>query len=502
MMDRSRAHLLDLFSASLRDRAEKVGLVWGEERITFGELNRRSDALAAGLVKLGVQRGDRVGIFAGNSVEFALTYLAHLRLGAITVPMNVLYRAGEITHIVSDAGVRLITTDGERLPVLLECREALPTVEKILVADGESWREAAACEDAPPAVEITPEDLALIIYTSGTTGRAKGAMLSHANLAANIRALIEAWRLSADDVFLLTLPLFHLHGLGVGLHGWLATGMTTILHPRFHAETALTALRTHRCTLFMGVPTMYARLLEQARGERQELPDMRLFVSGSAPLAAERHAEFERIFGHRILERYGMTETGMNLSNPYEGERRPGSVGLPLPGVELRIVDDEMKDLAPGEVGQLALRGPNVFGGYWRDEAKTREAFRDGWFLTGDLGSRDHDGYVTLVGRAKEMIISGGFNVYPREIEEVLCGHPGVVEAKCIGVPDPLKGEVVKAYVVRAPRSRVTAKKLIALCRERLASFKVPRAVQFLSALPRNAMGKVVADELPNRTRL
>lgn len=501
-MDPTAATLLTLFSASLRGCAGKVGLVWGGTQLTFRDLDERSDALAAGLARLGVAKGDRCGLFAGNSVEFILTYLAHLKLGAVTVPINVLYREREVTHIVNDAGVKVITTDTERLPVLAACRDALPTVAQVLLADGDSWAETAACPGAPPEVMIEPGDLALIIYTSGTTGRSKGAMMSHANLAANILSLIEAWQLSEHDTFLLCLPLFHMHGLGVGLHGWLATGMTVHLMPRFQAEPVLATLRDAPCTLFMGVPTMYARLLELARGHPVALPAMRLFVSGSAPLAPETHAEFERLFGHRILERYGMTETCMNVSNPYEGERRPGSVGLPLPGVELRIVDGQMNDLPPGAVGEIALRGPNVFRGYWQDEEKTREAFRDGWFLTGDLGHRAADGYVTIVGRAKELIISGGFNVYPREIEEVLLTHPAVDEAKAIGVRDPAKGEVVKAYVVLAEDQTATAGELITHCRAQLASFKVPRAIQFLDALPRNAMGKIVASELPDRDTL
>jgi malonyl-CoA/methylmalonyl-CoA synthetase len=497
------ANLIALFSASLRGRADKVGLTWIGEGdpadFTFGALDEHSDALAAGFAKLGVVKGDRLGLFCGNGPEFIITYLAHLKLGAITVPINVLYRETEIAHIVNDAEIKIITTDHERLPVLSACRKALKSVEQILVADGDSWPEAASCGDDPPRPEIAPDDLAGIIYTSGTTGRSKGAMLSHGNLMSNILALRDTWRLSAEDRFLLCLPLFHLHGLGNGVHGWLLTGMHATLMPRFRAEPALEALRAREISLFYGVPTMYARLLELAAGEEQQLDAMRLFVSGSAPLSAEMHQEFERIFGHRILERYGMTETAMITSNPYEGERRAGTVGLPLPGVELRMVNDEMDDVANGDVGQVALRGPNVTRGYWRDEEKTADVFRDGWFLTGDLATRSEDGHVTLVGRAKELIISGGFNVYPREIEDVICALEGVTECKCIGVADPVKGEIVKAYVVCNCEAPIDTNTLIAWCRERLASFKVPRAVQIIDALPRNAMGKVVVNELPDK---
>jgi malonyl-CoA/methylmalonyl-CoA synthetase len=274
--------------------------------------------------------------------------------------------------------------------------------------------------------------------------------------------------------------------------------MHTTLLPRFRGEPVLQALREDETTLFYGVPTMYARLLELADGEPQRLDQMRLFISGSAPLSAEVHAEFEGVFGHRILERYGMTETAMITSNPCDGERRAGTVGLPLPGVELRAVDEEMNDVDNGEIGQIVLRGPNVTRGYWRDEERTREAFRDGWFLTGDLATRSEDGYVTIVGRLRELIISGGFNVYPREVEDVICALDGVAECKCVGVVDPVKGEIVKAYVV-CDGVEVESEELIAFCRERLASFKVPRAVEFLDALPRNALGKVVVADLPQR---
>lgn len=501
-MDLPAKNLIELFRPSLVGRADKVGLSWrGEEdaqEFTFGELDRRSDALAAGLARLGVCKGDRLGLFCGNGPEFVLTHLAHLKLGAITVPINVLYREAEVSHIVNDAEVRIITCDHERLPVLTACRGSLDSVERILVADGDSWPEAAACTGEPPRPEVAPEDLAGILYTSGTTGRAKGAMLSHGNLMANILALREVWQLSADDRFLLCLPLFHLHGLGNGLNSWFLTGMHTTLLSRFRAEPVLRSLREEGITLFYGVPTMYTRLLELVSGEPQRLEHMRLFVSGSAPLSSERHAEFERVFGHRILERYGMTETAMITSNPLDGERRAGTVGRPLPGVELRIVDEEMKDMGIGDVGQVALRGPNVTRGYWRDEERTRDVLRDGWFLTGDLATRSEDGYVTLVGRAKELIISGGFNVHPGEVEGVIGEFDGVAECKCIGVADPLKGEVVKAYVV-CNGGPIDSEALITFCRERLASFKVPREVQILETLPRNALGKVVVSELPDR---
>jgi malonyl-CoA/methylmalonyl-CoA synthetase len=329
---------------------------------------------------------------------------------------------------------------------------------------------------------------AAIVYTSGTTGRAKGAVLSHANLAANARTLVEAWRITAQDLYLACLPLFHVHGLGNGVCSWLASGCRMRLVERFEHGKAEALFEEFPPTLFFGVPTIYVRLLELPQASARRIGERaRLFVSGSAPLPASVFEAFRAKFGHAVLERYGMTETLMTIGNPYDGERRPGTVGRPLPGVEVRIVGPDGRDRGDGETGELLVRGPAVFSGYWRRPDATAAAFVDGWFRTGDLGSRSADGYVTLRGRASELILSGGFNVYPREIEEVLIEQPGVREAAVVGVPDELRGERPVAFFA----GDADPAALEAACRRQLASFKVPRSFLRVDSLPRNALGKV-----------
>jgi malonyl-CoA/methylmalonyl-CoA synthetase len=341
---------------------------------------------------------------------------------------------------------------------------------------------------------------AALVYTSGTTGRSKGAVLTHGNLVANAVNLVACWQITAADRLLLALPLFHVHGLGNGVCCWLASGCRTRLLPRFDHRTAVAEMLDFAPTVFFGVPTMYARLVETAEADARRIgAAARLFVSGSAPLDPQLLREFETRFGHVILERYGMTETLMTLGNPYAGERRAGTVGVPFPGVATRILDETGAPVAAGETGELWVRSSTVCAGYWRNEAATREAFAaDGWFRTGDLASRADDGYVTLHGRCSDLIIAGGFNVYPREVEECLLEHPQVAEAAVVGVPDRLRGELPVAYVVpRDPVAGVHATALDAHCRERLASFKVPRAFRAIEALPRNALGKVQKHLLP-----
>jgi malonyl-CoA/methylmalonyl-CoA synthetase len=341
------------------------------------------------------------------------------------------------------------------------------------------------------------EDLAAIAYTSGTTGRSKGAMLLHRNLVANAEAVCAAWRWTADDVLLLALPLFHVHGLMVGAHCTFFTGAGAELHRKFDAATVYDALIEGRVTMFFGVPTMYARLLREVALREERPRPLRLYVSGSAPLSPQAFEEFERLFGERILERYGMTETVMNLTNPYDGERKPGTVGVPFPGQEARVVDVKSREpLSAGEVGEIEVRGPHVFAGYWNRPDATEESFdEDGWFRTGDLGYVDEGGYFTISGRAKELIISGGYNVYPREVEEVIEGCPGVSEVAVVGLPDPEYGERVVAAVVRDDQT-LSAEKVREFCRETLASYKKPREVVFLDVLPRNALGKVLKHEV------
>ncbi len=451
-------NLLHLFDLSLTARPDAAGLEWAGRSFTFGEIERRSNRVAHALRARGLVKGDRLCVYLGNRIELIDLFLACVKLGVIFVPINILYREREIAHITSDAEPRLVVTESE-LSALNSDREDRPVEE----LDGDTT--------------------AAIIYTSGTTGASKGAVLTHNNFAANAANLLTMWQITERDRFLLALPLFHIHALGNGLHCWLASGCCMRLLERFDHRTALDELRDFRPTLFFGVPTVYVRLLDtppdvaRAIGER-----MRLFVSGSAPLPVHVFARFRDLFKHTILERYGMTETFMTLSNPYAGERRAGTVGFPLPGISVRIDD-----------GELFVRGPNVCNGYWRRPEATAAAFADGWFRTGDLAERSSDGYYTLLGRRSDLIISGGFNIYPREIEELLAEYPGVSDVAVAGVADDVRGEAPLAYIV----GDFDAVELEMFCRQQLASFKVPRQFIHVDTIPRTALGKVQKHLLP-----
>jgi malonyl-CoA/methylmalonyl-CoA synthetase len=472
---------------------------------SHAELHAAAERWAAMLLARGVEPGERVALWLGNREETVLAYLAALRLGAVAVPLNLAYRRGELAHVLADATPRLLLTDREQLAILDEIgRDVLGGVPLALVE--ELAEEAPAQGDASlPAANVRGDDLAMLLYTSGTTGRSKGAMLTHNNLLATVTGLMAAWAWEPRDRLLLTLPIFHTHGLVVGLFTALCAGASVRLRRRFDAAAVIAELATGGATLFFGVPTMYVRLVEalQAEGAGERLRNVRLFCCGSAPLAAETFHGFAAATGHQILERYGMTETGMLLSNPYAGERLPGTVGTPLPGVSLRIVDREDRDLPAGDEGELLVRGSNVFAGYWRDLAKTAESFAvdeegNHWFRTGDLGRVDPaTGHVTLLGRGRELILRGGFNVYPREVEEVLELFPAVREAAVVGRPHPEWGEVPVAFLVAATNVEVDETALLAHCSTELARFKVPVAFRYVEALPRNALGKVQKHLLP-----
>ena len=476
--------LTDLFDLSLKGRAAVEALEWEGQVSTFGQIEARSNRVAQLLNARGLQAGDRLCLYLANSPAVIDLYLACVKLGVILVPINILYREREIDHIVADAEPAAVVAEGE-LPGGCPAWQA-----------GDLFRDAAAMSAERPAAPLDGDSPAAIVYTSGTTGTSKGAILTHNNFAANALNLVAGWEISDADRFLLALPLFHVHGLGNGLHTWLASGCRMRLLERFDHRTAVETFRDFQPTLFFGVPTIYVRLLDWPPGAAREAGEhVRLFVSGSAPLPAQVLEEFQARFGHVILERYGMTETLMNLSNPYQGERRPGSVGLPLPGVSVRLLDANSRPVADGETGEIFLRGPNVFPGYWRRPEATQEAFADGWFRTGDLAVRSPDGYYTLQGRKGDLIISSGFNIYPREIEELLQEQPGVAEAAVVGVEDRVRGEAPVAYIV--PRGEMDAAALEACCREKLASFKVPRAFVAVDKLPRTALGKVQKHLLP-----
>ncbi len=432
--------------------------------------------MARRLLGVGLNAGDRVIFSAEASVDLVVAHVAALRAGLVVVPVNPAYREREIAHVVSDAEPQAAIVDSaERADWIRSAGDA-----QILVCGTD-----VDLPEGPPAPldVVAGADPAIIGYTSGTTGAPKGAVLSHDNLLASSESVALAWRWNEEDCLVLALPLFHAHGLLVGLHGTLLAGASAVLLPRFDVDAVLDAAAEHRASLFFGVPTMYHRLGRSPRVG--ELARLRLCVSGSAPLPADLHDELANNAGQQVLERYGTTETLMCVSNPYDGERRPGSVGLPLPGVEVDI-----------NGGEIRLKGPSVFGGYWRRDDATRSAFHAGWFSTGDLGAFDDDGYLRILGRSKELIISGGYNVYPREVEEVLLGHPAVSEVAVVGTPSDEWGETVTAYVVPAGEA-LSVDELIAFAAGQLAAYKRPRIVRFVDTLPRNAMGKVVKHELP-----
>ena len=453
----------------------------GRAWISNRELDARSRLVAARLAAAGLHAGDRIVMSAATSGELVVAHVAALRLGLIVVPVNGAYREREIAHVVADCTPKAaVVDDQERWEVIVAA-----ATDPVLVVDPE-----IALPDGPePELDACgPADLALLCYTSGTTGVPKGAMLTHGNALASCEALRIAWRWTADDRLVLALPLFHVHGLGVGLHGTLLCGASAVLVPRFGPDAVLDAAAAHDATLFFGVPTMYARLAASPRVG--ELARLRLCVSGSAPLPAALHEQLATDAGVRVLERYGMTETIMNVSNPYDGERRAGTVGFPLPGVELELEGG-------GPSGEILLRGPNVFPGYWQRERATAEAFTtDGWFRTGDVGAFDPDGYLSIVGRTKELIISGGFNVYPREVEDVLLAHAAVADVAVVGEPSDEWGEIVVAVVVIADGHTVSETELLEHAGRELAPYKQPRRVRFVDELPRNALGKVLRHEL------
>ena len=482
-------NLNHLFGVTFKTRADQPALEFYDSdarltSISFGEVYRRSQLMASALHGRGLKRGDRLCVYLANRVEMIDLYLACLNLGVIFVPINILYKEREIGHILRDADPAAIVTDNA-FPVAADTWHVTDLAAEAL---------NSTPFDRPIALD--GDDPAVIIYTSGTTGPSKGAILTHNNFAANAINLNACWQITSADRLLLALPLFHVHGLGNGLHCWLVSGCRMRLLERFEQRAAVQMFVDFRPTLFFGVPTIYVRLLEIPESSAREIGRfMRLFVSGSAPLPAQVLEGFQSRFGHRILERYGMTETMMNITNPYAGERRGGSVGFPLPGVSVQVRDPDGKVLPDGETGELFVRGPNVFAGYWRNADATHAAFNGDFFRTGDLSERSPDGYYTLKGRRSDLIISGGFNIYPREIEEFLVEQDEVTEAAVAGVPDKVRGEVAIAYVVC--RSDFPLEMLEARCRSSLASFKVPRAFVRVESLPRTALGKVQKHLLP-----
>lgn len=484
-------HLISrLRAASITHETRNFATFPARASITFGELFAGAERNAAALVGMGVKPGDRVAVQVEKTIEAIQLYLGTVMAGGVFLPLNTAYTTPEVAYFLGDARPRVLVCDPAREDDIAE----VAGDARVVTLDGKglgSLPDAVVGRGGFDPVPRGPDDLAAILYTSGTTGRSKGAMLSHENLLSNARVLVEFWRFTAQDVLLHALPIFHTHGLFVATNVALLSGASLIFLPKFDLDAVVEGLP--QATVMMGVPTFYTRLLTDTRLSSDLTASMRLFISGSAPLLAETHRDWQARTGHRILERYGMTETNMSTSNPYDGVRKPGTVGPPLPGGELKVCDpDTGAELAQGEIGMIETRGPNVFGGYWQMPEKTAAELRaDGFFITGDLGYIDPDGYVVIVGRGKDLIISGGFNIYPKELELILDDQPGVLESAVIGVPHPDFGETPVAVLVPQAGRAPDLTAITATLRDQVAGFKQPRKLLIRDALPRNTMGKV-----------
>ena len=497
------AHYLKAFPAD----PDTLLLTGQGRRVTYADAEKASARIANSLLQAGAIAGDRVTVQVEKSVENLFLYLACLRAGLVYHPLNTAYTAAELAYFLDNAEPSIVVCAQEALDTL---QSVLPGegVKAVLTLDadgsGSLMAHAAMSSAEAEVAQCKGSDMAALLYSSGTTGRPKGIVLSHENLRSNATTLVDLWGFSAADRLLHMLPIYHVHGLFVAVNCVLLSGASMAWHSRFDDKAAVAALP--ECTVMMGVPTYYTRLLNNPDFGPECCENMRLFISGSAPLLAETFVEFEARTGHTILERYGMSETGMNTSNPLHGERRAGTVGTALPDVRVRIVDDSGTPLATGEIGNLQVQGPNVFSGYWRMPEKTAEDFTaDGFFNTGDKAVIDEDGYISIVGRAKDMVICGGLNVYPKEIERVIDDMPGVGESAVIGVSHADFGEAVVAVIVADSISPApgapSADAVIAHCRTQLANFKVPKRVEIVDVLPRNAMGKVQKNVLRERFR-
>ena len=487
------ANLFDRLERSVVEPRRTAIVTSAGEAISYADLIALSGRLANGLAARGVKPGDRVAVQVEKSVPALMLYLATVRAGAVYLPLNTAYTPVELEYFIGDAEPSLVVCDPGKRTGIEHLASKVGAVVETLDATGRgSLIDAAAGAPEPfRTVQRAGDDLAAILYTSGTTGRSKGAMLTHDNLVSNALTLKDAWRFSADDVLIHALPIYHTHGLFVACNVILFSGASMIFLPKFDADEILRLM--HRATVLMGVPTFYVRLLQDPGLNAEVTSGMRLFVSGSAPLLAETHRGWSARTGHAILERYGMTETNMNTSNPYDGDRVPGSVGLPLPGVSVRVTNpDTGEELARDEIGMIEVKGPNVFKGYWRMPEKTASEFRpDGFFITGDLGKIDERGYLHILGRGKDVVITGGFNVYPKEVEDEIDSIPGVFESAVIGIPHKDLGEGVTAAIVRTKDATLDEETVLAALAGRLAKFKLPKHLVFVDELPRNSMGKV-----------
>jgi malonyl-CoA/methylmalonyl-CoA synthetase len=493
MTNDANANLFSRLFDTLDDPSRLAIETHDGSRITYGDLIARAGQIANVLVARGVKPGDRVAVQVEKSVENLVLYLATVRAGGVYLPLNTAYTLNELDYFITDAEPTVVVCDPLKAEGIAAIAAKVGAEVETLDATGKGTLTDAAnkADSSFATVPRANDDLAAILYTSGTTGRSKGAMLSHDNLASNSLTLVDYWRFTKDDVLIHALPIYHTHGLFVASNVTLFARAAMIFLPKLDPELIIKLMA--RATVLMGVPTFYTRLLQSPNLSKETTSHMRLFISGSAPLLADTHREWSDRTGHAVLERYGMTETNMNTSNPYEGERVPGAVGFPLPGVAVRVTDPETAEVLPrDEIGMIEVKGPNVFRGYWRMPEKTKSEFRDdGFFITGDLGKIDDKGYVHILGRGKDLVISGGFNVYPKEIESEIDAMPGVVESAVIGVPHADFGEGVTAVVVSHPGSDVSEAGVLKGLDGRLAKFKMPKRVFVVTELPRNTMGKV-----------
>jgi long-chain acyl-CoA synthetase len=496
----------ELIPASAKRLPEKRALIHGDREISYRELHDRVRQAAAALDGLGIHKGDRVALILGNVTEFVVAFHGALSLGAVVAPLNVLLTAEEMGYILADAEAAAVVTAPELVPLVLSVRERIASLDHVLVTGpgpaprgADSFEERLGAAGDPPSAEVGEEDLALPAYTAGTTADPKGAMLTHGNLLANLDQVAEvpALREAQSDVVLLALPLFHIYGLNAGLGVTLREGATGVLVERFDPVASLEAVERHGITVLLGAPPMFSAWLQAAEARSFDLSSIRLAVSGAAPLPGAVLEAFRERLGITIWEGYGLTETApVVTTNAMGKEAKDESIGLPLPGLEVRLVDEEGEEVADGDPGEIVIRGPNVFHGYWRRHEESAAAFRDGWFRTGDVAYRDDDGYLFIVDRSKDLIIVSGFNVFPREVEDAVADHPKVAECAVIGVPDDRTGEAVKALVVLKPGEESSEVDILDHCRTRLARFKLPREVEFVDSLPRHVTGKVLRRRL------
>lgn len=502
--------LADLIPRSATTRPEKVALVTGDRRITYRELDDRVRRAAGALHDLGLEKGDRLALLLGNEPEFVEALHGAFRIGVAVAPLNVMLTPDEVGSVLADAEAKVAVVHPGLLPTVLAVRDRLAGLEHILVTGDRrtprgtrSYEKALRAAGDPPAVDVVERDLALLAYTAGTTANPKGAVLTHGNLLANLDQMSEVPALAEaeSDVVLLVLPLFHIYALNVVLGITMREGATAILVDRFDPAATLALVGRERVTVLFGAPPMFTAWLQAAEGRDVDLSSVRIAVSGAAPLPGRVLEAFRDRFGITIWEGYGLTETAPAVTTNALGEEaKADSIGLVLPGVEVRLVDEHGDDVEEGDPGELVVRGPNVFAGYWRKPVETEAAFRDGWFRTGDVAYRDDDGYLFIVDRSKDLIIVSGFNVFPKEVEDVVAAHPKVAECAVIGVPDERTGEAVQALVVLRPGETATEEEILEHCRRSLARFKCPRRVEFVEALPHHVTGKVARRLLREET--